>query len=449
MPSIRILSVEEAKATVLSRRPFDEVEASPQAQARLAELFGVPLTPEQAVARIIADVRANGDDALLAWTFRLDGVELDGPVVSEEEIERGWQNTPRELRQALTTAADRIRAFHEKERHGSWMDWQDDEALGQIVRPLERVGIYVPGGQGVYPSTLLMAAIPAQVAGVAEICVASPPARGQETPADVTLAAARIAGVTCVFNVGGAQGVAALAYGTESIPRVDKIFGPGGLFVVLAMRQVFGSVGIAGLPGPTETLLIADESAAPAWVAADLLAQAEHDVLASALLLTPSRDLAASVRREVANQIASLPRHEIIAGSLERGSGIILVRDLEEAMALANEYAPEHLCLLTADPWALVGQVQNAAGVFVGETACEALGDYVVGPSHIMPTGQTARFGSPVHVRDFLKVTSVFAVGRRALQETGPQAMAIADAEGFHAHAAAIRQRLTDDHTRQ
>ncbi|NOZ05585.1 MAG: histidinol dehydrogenase [Chloroflexi bacterium] len=443
MPDIRIFeTVEEAKTTVLQRRSLDEMDASPQAQTRLAELFGEPLTPEQAVARIIADVRANGDDALLAWTYRLDGAELDSPIVTKAEIERGWENTPRELRQALTTAADRIRAFHEREQHGSWMDWQTGEALGQIVRPLERVGIYVPGGQGAYPSTLLMAAIPAQVAGVPEIYVVSPPARGQDTPANVTLAAARIAGVTRMFKVGGAQAIAALAYGTESVRRVDKILGPGGLFVVLAMRQVFGSVGIAGLPGPTETLLIADDSANPELVAADLLAQAEHDVLASALLLTPSRRLAETVQKEVAEQLAGLPRHKIIAGSLARGCGIVLVRDLDEALELANEYAPEHLCLLTEDPWSLVGQVRNAGGVFVGETACEAMGDYIVGPSHIMPTGQTARFGSPLHVRDFLKVTSLFSIGIHTLQQTGPQAATIADAEGFQAHAAAIRRRL-------
>jgi len=443
MSEMRIFeNPEKARATVLRRRPWDEVEASPRALERLAKLFGEPLTPEQAVSRIITEVRRKGDEALLAWTYRLDGVELDSPLVTESEIEQGWANTPRQLRQALTAAAKRIRAFHEKEHHTSWMDWQSDEALGQIVRPLRRVGIYVPGGQGAYPSTLLMAAIPAQVAGVPEIYVTTPPARGRDTPADVTLAAAHIAGVTGVFKVGGAQAVAALAYGTESIPPVDKILGPGGLFVVLAMRQVFGTVGIGGLPGPTETLLIADDSADAGVVAADLLAQAEHDTLASALLLTPSRQLAEAVRQEIADQLAALPRREIIAGSLARGSGIVLVRDIEEAMAVANEYAPEHLCLLTRDPWSLVGEVQNAGGIFIGETACEALGDYVVGPSHIMPTGKTARFGSPVHVRDFLKMTSVFAVSRHTLETAGPQAALIADAEGFQAHAAAIRRRL-------
>jgi len=256
------------------------------------------------------------------------------------------------------------------------------------------------------------------------------------------LGAAHVSGVTRAFNVGGAQAIAALAYGTETIPRVDKILGPGGLFVVLAMKQVFGITGIAGLPGPTETLLIADKSANPALVAADLLAQAEHDVLASALLLTPSRRLAETVAGEVARQVAQLPRRAIIEGSLQRGSGIVITRDIAEAVALANEYAPEHLCLLLEDPWAWVPHIHHAGGIFVGETACEALGDYIVGPSHIMPTSRTARFSSPVNVRDFQKIISLFGVREDALQRLGPDAIALAEAEGLQAHAEAIRKRL-------
>jgi len=285
-----------------------------------------------------------------------------------------------------------------------------------------------------------MAAVPARVAGVSEIVVTSPPdAEGRSAPA--ILVAARIAGVSAVYKIGGAQAIAALAYGTATIRRVDKIGGPGNLFVVLAKRRVYGQVAIDGLPGPTETMLIADGGADPALVAADLLAQAEHDALASPICLTPSAELAQHVQVEVARQIEDLSRAEIIAQSLQGQGGIIVTSDLAQAMALANEYAPEHLCLLVRDPWAWVGQVRNAGGVFVGERSSEALGDYVVGPSHIMPTGGTARFSSPANVWDYLKITSVFAPAEPTIRRTSPAAIAIARAEGFTAHAAAIARR--------
>ena len=312
--------------------------------------------------------------------------------------------------------------------------------MGQIIRPLERVGLYAPGGRTPYPSSLLMAAIPARVAGVSEIVVASPPDTDGRA-AKVNLVAAQVAGVDAAFKVGGAQAIGALAYGTESVPRVDKIGGPGNLFVVLAKRRVYGQVAIDGLPGPTETMLIADESADPTLVAADLLAQAEHDPLASPICLTPSRDLAELVQVEVAKQVESLERAEIIVQSLQAQGGIVLTDNLAQAMTLANEYAPEHLCLLLRDPWAWVGRVRNAGGVFVGETSSEALGDYVVGPSHIMPTGGTARFASPCNVWDFVKVTSVFAPADSTLQRYAHAAMTIARAEGLTAHAAAIEKR--------
>jgi histidinol dehydrogenase len=287
-----------------------------------------------------------------------------------------------------------------------------------------------------------MAVVPAQVAGVEEIVVTTPP--GPEgTGSPVILAAAHVAGLERIYLLGGAQAVAALAYGTGSVPRVDKVVGAGGLFVTLAKKMVYGDVGIEGLQGPTETLLIADETAAanPALVAADLLAQAEHDPLATALLITPSRRLARAVRDEVARQLPSLARRAIIEESLDGQGAILVVADLDEALALANEYAPEHLCLLVADPWSLVGRVHSAGGIFVGEGSSEALGDYVVGPSHIMPTRGTARFASPLHVGDFLKVTSIFAVGGAAARRLGPSAQAIARAEGLTAHAAAVAIR--------
>ena len=467
---VRILKVEEARQSVLLRPVLDDAIAPESALHKLNQVTGREVrTAVEGVSYIVQDVRQQGDQAVRFYSRELDEQELQTLEVSSEQIEAAYGRIDEALRLALEHSAKRIRNFHEQQlvAEQGWMANEGDSRLGQLVRPLQRIGIYVPGGQALYPSSVLMAAIPAQVAGVEEIVMISPPSRARlaspspslagKTPspnvgrggmgvraeiADVILAAAKIAGVQRVFQIGGAQGVAALAYGTESVPKVDKILGPGGLFTVLAMRQVFGATGIAGLPGPTETLLIADDSADPVLVAADLLAQAEHDVLASAVLLTPSRQLADEVAKEVMIQLAVLPRRKIIEGSLQRGSAIVLTADLDEAMVLANEYAPEHLCLLTEDPWPLVDQVQHAGGIFVGETACEALGDYIVGPSHIMPTSRTARFNSPVNVRDFQKVISVFGVGPQTLRDTGSDAIRIAEAEGLHAHAEAIRKRL-------
>lgn len=464
---IRILTVDEARGTVLLRPVLDDASAPESALRKLSDVTGREVrTAAEGVAHIVADVRAQGDEAVRFYSRELDGQELGALEVYSDQWDAAYDRIDGELRAALERSAERIRRFHEQQvaLEKGWMVDEGDSRLGQLVRPLERVGVYAPGGQALYPSSVLMAAIPAQVAGVKEIVMISPPSRARyslsrltdtDSPsnssevsadevavADVILAAAKIAAVDRVFQIGGAQGVAALAYGTHSVPKVDKILGPGGLFTVLAMRQVFGATGIAGLPGPTETLLIADESADPALLAADLLAQAEHDVLASALLLTPSRTLAERVADEIASQLALLPRRKIIEGSLQRGSAIVVTSDLDEAIALANDYAPEHLCLLTEDPWALLEKVEHAGGVFVGETSCEALGDYIVGPSHIMPTSRTARFNSPINVRDFQKIISVFGVGPQTLRDTGPAAIRIAQAEGLDAHAEAIRKRL-------
>jgi histidinol dehydrogenase len=422
---------------------------TPAMAARLREIFGRELSPQEAVEQIVADMRRHGDAALRDYTRRIDGVTLDSLAADARAIEAAYQATPVELRDALEMAAERVRAFHQREPRGSWLEWDDEGgALGQMVRPLRRVGVYVPGGRAAYPSSLLMTVIPAQVAGVEEVIVTTPPGpEGTGSPA--ILAAARVVGLEHVFLLGGAQAVAALAYGTESVPRVDKIVGAGGLFVTLAKKLVYGDVGIDGLYGPTETLLIADETADPALAAADLLAQAEHDPLATALLITPSRRLAEAVQAQVERQLSGLERSGIIAEALQGQGAIIVVADLDEALDLANEYAPEHLCLLVADPWSLVGRVRNAGGIFVGETASEALGDYVVGPSHVMPTGGTARFGSSLHVRDFLKVTSVFAPGEELARQLAPAAQAIARAEGLTAHVAAIAARKRRDRRRQ
>jgi histidinol dehydrogenase len=430
-----------ARAHIAWLRAGGETTLPESVTARLRHIFGRELSAEEAVAQIVTDVRRNGDAALRDYTQRIDGVSLDALAVGAEAIEAAYHAAPPDLRDALHLAADRIRAFHEREPRQSWLDWDDEGgALGQMIRPLQRVGIYAPGGTAAYPSSLLMAVVPAQVAGVEEIVTATPPgSEGTGTPA--ILAAARVVGLKQVFLLGGAQAIAALAYGTESVPRVDKILGAGGLFVTLAKKWVYGDVGIEALHGPTETLLIADEAADPALVAADLLAQAEHDPLATALLITPSARLAKAVQAEVVRQLRPLSRQEIIEASLAGQGAILVVANLDEALTLADEYAPEHLCLLVADPWPLVGRVQNAGGVFVGEGSSEALGDYVVGPSHIMPTRGTARFASPLHVRDFCRVTSIFAVGNATARRLAPAAQTIAQAEGLTAHAAAVAAR--------
>jgi histidinol dehydrogenase len=449
--TIRIIhGYHAAQAHITGLRAGTDTALPEQVSTRLASIFGRRITAEEAVAQIVAAVRRDGDAALRDYGQRIDGVSLQSLVLDQGQIEAAYEAVPAPLRDALHSAADRIRAFHEREPRQSWLEWDGEGGgLGQILRPLRRVGVYAPGGTAAYPSSLLMAAIPAQVAGVGEIVVATPPfdpgllqsQRLDQSEAVLSiLAAARVAGLDRVFLAGGAQAIAALAYGTESIPRVDKVVGAGGLFVTLAKKLVYGDVGIDGLYGPTETLLIADGAADPAIVAADLLAQAEHDPLATALLITPSARLAAAVQFEVGEQSASLARRPIIEASLAGQGAILIVDDQDQALALANEYAPEHLCLLVSDPWPLVGRVQNAGGVFVGEGSSEALGDYVVGPSHIMPTGGTARFASPLHVGDFMKVTSLFAAGQLD-PDLAAAARTIAEAEGLTAHAAAVAAR--------
>lgn len=435
----------QARDRVLGQRGRVSGELPPSVRASIRRVFGADLTPDEVAARVLADVRQRGDGAVLEYTQRIDGVELDQLAVEEAEIEAASDVVPPTLHHALELAVERVRAFHQHQPSLSWIDWQEDGgALGQIVRPLERVGIYAPGGMAPYPSSLIMAVVPARVAGVKEILIASPPRR-DGTVAPAMLVAAQMAGADRVFRIGGAQAIAALAYGTESVPQVDKIVGPGNVFVIAAKRLAFGEVGIDQLPGPTETMLIADEEANPTWVAADLLAQAEHDPLASAILLTPSLELARAVQKEIERQIESLSRREVIAQSLAGQGGIIIVQDLEQAVELANHYAPEHLCLLTREPWALVGRIENAGGIFVGQQAPEALGDYMIGPSHIMPTGGTARFSSPLNVWDFVKISSIFAPSASESQRLAEAGIALAQAEGFTAHAEAIRRRITSD----
>lgn len=431
-----------AQRTILRRVPLDEIEAPPALLDRIAHLFGEPLTPDAAVQRIIRDVRERGDTALREWGAKLDGYNGAALEVSQAEIDAAVARLDPALLDALKLAAGEIERFHTKQARNSWVDFSAEGALGQLVVPLQRVGLYAPGGSAPLPSSLLMAAIPARVAGVEQIIVCSPPQRETGAIADIVLAAARVARVDRVFALGGAQAIAAMAYGSDSVPQVDKIAGPGNLFVVLAKRAVYGVVGIEALPGPTETLVIADANADPRLVAADLLAQAEHDLLASAILLTPSRALAEAVQREVARQLELLERAEIAAESIATRGGVVVTPDLPTAFVLANQYAPEHLCLLVDEPWQYVGQVRNAGGIFLGERSFEVLGDYVAGPSHIMPTGGTARYASPVNVDDFRKVISLIGLNEAALQRIGPAAARLARAEGLTAHAAAVEARL-------
>jgi histidinol dehydrogenase len=447
IPAFSIQTIDDvatARKALTRRRGFEEPELSDRMKQGIQRVFGEDLTADQVVDRILKDVRDDGDSAVRRYTVAFDGAAPDQFEVPKAEWEAALETIPCELRDALSVAAVRIRTFHEKQVRTSWIDYSAGGALGQIVRPLERVGVYTPGGTALYPSTLLMTAIPARVAGVNEIIVCSPPGRDGKV-APVILAAAAIAGVDRVFQVGGAQAIGAMAFGTESIPHVDKIYGPGNIFVVIAKQRVYGVVAIDQLPGPTETMIIADDSANPRITAADMIAQAEHDAMASAILITTSPTLAGAVRNELERQSALLPRASIIRQSLAAHGAIVIVPDRETAIDLANTYAPEHLCLLLTDPWSVVPLVKHAGGIFVGEHSPEALGDYTAGPSHVMPTGGTARFSSPIHAQDFTKVISVAAVTRQTLVELAPATMAIAHAEGLDGHARAISIRLEDD----
>jgi histidinol dehydrogenase len=435
-----------ARQTLLAGRGWQATDpaALPEpVRAGIRQTFGADLGADEVVRRIVEDVRIRGDAAVRQYTLAFDRVEVDDLAVTDSQIDAAVERVGGRVMDALRMAAERIRAFHEHARRTSWVDHTPGGGrLGQLIRPLERVAVYAPGGRAPYPSSVLMAAVPARVAEVEEVILASPPGGPRGDVADVLLAAARVANVDRVYRVGGAQAIAGVAYGTQSLPRVDKIVGPGNIFVVLAKRMVFGAVGIEALPGPTECVVVADESANPAWVAADLLAQAEHDPLACSLLITPDAALADAVDREVAQQVLTLPRRGIVEESLANQGGIVETRDLEEAIDLANAFAGEHLCLAVRDPWTWLDKIRHAGGVFLGELNAEAIGDYTAGPSHIMPTGGTARFASPVNVDDFLKVISVFDLVAEDLRDAGPPAVTLARAESLEAHARAIECRL-------
>jgi histidinol dehydrogenase len=436
----------EKASDILTRRSMLTVEDVPEVVLESIErVFGERLTPEAAVARLLADVRAEGDDALRRWTARIDGVTASTLEVPRAACEAAYDALSDDLRSALARSAERIRDFHARQPIPNWTTDEMGGMVGQRLVPLERVGVYVPGGTAPLPSSLLMAAVPARVAGVEDVYVCTPADRETGEPSPLILAAAHIAGVDRVFALGGALAVAAMAFGTASVPRVDKVVGAGGLFTTIAKRQVYGIVGLDGLYGPTETVVVADATANATWVAADLLAQAEHDVLATAILLTPSRDLAEAVRDEVARQAQKLSRAEIIETSLAGQGGIVLTPDLATAVRLADTFAPEHLCLSVASPELWADRIRNAGGIFLGEHSFEVLGDYVAGPSHIMPTGGTARFKGPVNVLDFVKVVNLIGLDAETAAELAADADRVAAAESLTAHAAAARYRAEPD----
>ena len=427
-----------AKST-LSRQTPAELIVSPELRQRLKEMFGTD-DPEQAVRQIIDEVRRRGDAALFDYTMKIDGIELASLEVTTEQIARAYRQVDADLLSALKLAAERVRSFHARQKEDIWSATPRPD-LTQLIRPLQHVGIYVPGGTASYPSTVLMTAIPARVAGVEEVIVVTPPRQGGAVPA-ATLVAADIAQVDRIFSIGGAQAIAALAFGTQSIPRVDKICGPGNIFVVLAKKLVYGAVDIDGLQGPSEILIIADETAEPAYCAADLLAQAEHDPLASAILVTTSRRFAQEVNREVEQQLQTLSRKSIISASLENRGKIIVVANVDEAIEVANIYAPEHLSLMIKDATSYVDRVANAGCIFIGEDSPEVLGDYVAGPSHALPTGGTARFSSPLNIADFIKFISLVNIDKSNVKELARAASIIARAEGLEAHARAAEKRM-------
>lgn len=437
---------EAARAQLLSRRRPDDDELSQAEREILRRLFDDEPDFEEAVRRIIEQVRSGGDAAVRQLAEAIDGAAPDSLIVSEQEFAEARSEVSSDLVAALQHAADRVRRYHEMQLTHAARSFSSG-GLGQLVRPLARVGLYVPGTAAVYPSTVLHTAIPAQVAGVPEVVIASPAVPSEDGTAKVNalkLVAAEIAGVDTVYKVGGAQAIAALAFGTESISAVDKIFGPGNRFVTAAKRRLYGMVGIDAIYGPTETMIIADESANPELVAADLLAQAEHDNLAAPILISTSEALAHSVATQLAAQTADLPRREIALTALRNRGGLAFVPDLDEALAIANEYAPEHLALVFDQADQRVGDVHNAGGLFVGEASPEALGDYVAGPSHVMPTGGSARFASALNVGEFMKITTVVQVADELLDEVSADAELIAHAEQLDAHARSLERRRRD-----
>lgn len=400
------------------------------------------ISPEimNTVAAVIEDIKKRGDEALLEYTEKFDKVRLTSVYLSEKEKEELIAKVPEDLKAAIDEAAANIRAFHEKQLQNSWMMNSEGKVMGQIVRPLEKVGLYVPGGTAAYPSSVLMNGIPAKVAGVEKIIIVTPPKKEGINPAVVY--AAKVAGITDILQIGGAQAIAALAYGTQSVERVDKIVGPGNIFVAMAKKLVFGAVDIDMIAGPSEVLVIADSRARADYVAADLMSQAEHDPMAASILITDSRSLADEVLLEIDRQKATLERSDIIDKSLSSYGAVVIVDSLKEAVELSNKIAPEHLELAVENPFELLSLVKNAGSIFLGDNAPEPLGDYFAGPNHVLPTNGTARFSSALGVDSFIKKSSYLYYSEAALKAVGEKIVTFAEAEGLSAHANSIKQRL-------
>lgn len=439
---IPIYSVKDAQKSILIRKSIINTPLSPQINDHIIRIFGMALTPQEVVKRIINDVIERGDLALIEWTKKLDNTDISNSIeVKVEEIEMALKSIDENIKEVLVKTRDRILAFHRKQPISSWTTNDLGGSLGQIITPIQRVGFYIPGGSAPLPSTVIHSVCPAIVAGVEEIIIVSP------SPISPIILA------TCnlmrefdlkirIFQIGGVQAIAALAFGTESVPRVSKIVGPGNIFVTLAKREVFGVVGIDGITGPTEAIILADVTADPELVASDLLAQAEHDYLSIPILLTTSSDLANMVKQSIEEQLLKLPRADKAQYAIENNGGIILVNSIKEAISIINDFAPEHLSIIIKDQKEILSQIKNAGGIFLGESSCEVMGDYIAGPSHVMPTGGAAKFSSPLSVLDFLKITSLIALDTKTVKSIAPLAELLAFNENLIAHSEAARRRI-------
>lgn len=443
---MRIINVKdmglEVVEKLLKKPAFDQVELNPRIREANKKLFGADLTAAEIVDRIVGDVRCNGDEAVIKYTKLIDRTEFTPEefVVTEAEYEAAYQEADPAVVESLRKAAENVRRYHQEQKPNSWMTYRDKGSiLGQSVIPLDRVGIYVPGGTAAYPSSVIMNAMPAVVAGVKEIIMMVPPKNGKINP--YVLVAAKEAGVSKIFKIGGAQAIAAMAFGTETIPRVDKITGPGNIFVTLAKKAVYGHCDIDMLAGPSEILIVADKTADPAYTAADMLSQAEHDMLASSIVITDSPELAEKVAVEAERQLKVLPREEITRASLDRNGMIIITEDIMQAVELANVSAPEHMEVLTEQPFQLLPYIRHAGAVFLGAYSPEPLGDYFAGPNHVLPTGGTARYYSVLNVETFMKRTSIISYTQEQLDAVSDDVIRLAEAEGLQAHANAVKLR--------
>ena len=419
--------------------PLDLSSLPDSVLERTRQVFGPGVTPAQSVVTMLQDVRREGDAAVRRYVKALDGVELETTLVDPAQVADAASRVSPDVREALKLAARRVEDFHQATMPRDFMD--ENQGLGQLIRPIDRVGLYAPGGAAAYPSTVLMTAIPARVAGVGEVILATPSKAGQPLNPAV-MAAAQIAGVDAVYQIGGVPAIAAMAYGTESVPKVDKICGPGNVFVAYAKQLVQAVVGTDGIFGPTETIVIADDGADPAFCAADLIGQAEHDPLATAILITDSPSLVQQIEAELERQTLALPGSAVAREALQRQGRVVIVEDIDQAVDLADRIAPEHLCLMLQDPWPWAQRVKHAGGLFLGMYSPEVMGDYIAGPSHVMPTGGTARFSSALGVHQFLRTMPVVGLSPADFQRLGPAAVHIAETEGLSGHSAAVQIRL-------